>query len=55
MSKSKLDPEYLNYERDFNSILKGITEYKKLIPLNNNKNLQLGSSRKNYFLRFLFF
>ena len=41
MSESRLDPKYLNYETDFNSILKGIRDYIKAIPLDNEKNIKL--------------
>ena len=41
LSDSKLDSKYLNYETDFNSILKGLNEYTRKIPLNNGRILNL--------------
>ncbi len=41
LSNSELDSDYLEYEMDFNSILKGLNEYKKSIPLGGNKRLNL--------------
>lgn len=40
-SESKIDMTYLNYESDFNSILKGINSFKKYIPLHDNKKVRL--------------
>jgi hypothetical protein len=37
MSGSELDPDYLDYESDFNSILKGINKYTRNIPLKDEK------------------
>ena len=41
MSKSSLDINYLDYERDFNSILKGIDSYVRTIPLKDDRKLHL--------------
>lgn len=41
MSDSSLDPGYLEYESDLNSILRGIYGYKKSIPLADGKELRL--------------
>lgn len=41
MSETELDLGYLEYEKDFNSILKGINNYKKTIPLDKGKKIQL--------------
>lgn len=41
MSDSELDPSYLGYESDFSSILKGIYEYRKSIPLKDGSRFQL--------------
>jgi hypothetical protein len=41
MTGSELDMEYLDYERDFNTILKGIKQYKKYIPLKGGKSVRL--------------
>jgi hypothetical protein len=41
MSDSGLDPEYLEYEPDLNSVLRGINGYKKNIPLADGKELRL--------------
>lgn len=41
MSGTELDDKYLHYETDLNSILKGVNEYKKIIPLRNNRELNL--------------
>ena len=41
ISKIKIDIKYRNYESDFNTILKGIDEYKKYIPLEKNLKLNL--------------
>lgn len=41
MSGTELDPKYLKYETDFNSILKGINNYTKYIPLDGGLRVQL--------------
>ncbi len=41
MSESELDPDYIHYESDFNSILKGINNYIKELPLKGGKRLCL--------------
>jgi hypothetical protein len=41
MTQGDLDIEYLDYERDFNTILKGIKEYKRQIPLKDGKSVRL--------------
>ena len=41
ISGLELDPKYMNYEVDFNSILKGIKKYTRTLPLNKDKNIQL--------------
>lgn len=40
-SKNKIDSRYSNYEIDFNSILQGIDDYKKVLPLSGNKKIQV--------------
>ncbi|MBV1819013.1 hypothetical protein L0P54_06465 [Anaerosalibacter bizertensis] len=41
MSELELELKYLEYEIDFNSILKGINKYKKMILLSEGKKIQL--------------
>ena len=41
MSNNDLDINYLNYEKDFASILDGIKDYKSVIPLKKGKNVEL--------------
>ncbi|MBZ2174089.1 hypothetical protein K8M07_02310 [Schnuerera sp. xch1] len=41
MSDSELESKYLSYETVFNSILKGINKYTKMIPLNEGKKINL--------------
>ena len=41
MSDCKLDSNYLSYEIDFNSILKGINEYTQNLPLDEENSVQL--------------
>ena len=41
VTKSKLDIDYFNYERDFSSIIKGLNHYTRSIPLANNRSLNL--------------
>ncbi|MFW6030811.1 MAG: hypothetical protein ACOCRO_11260 [Halanaerobiales bacterium] len=41
MSNNKLKANYLDYESDFNTILKGISHYKNWIVLENNKKVKL--------------
>jgi len=41
MTGQRPDPGYMDYERDFNSILKGLDRYKRDIPLENNRSVRL--------------
>ncbi|HHU79628.1 MAG TPA: hypothetical protein GXZ29_12245 [Clostridiales bacterium] len=41
MSDLRLDPEYLDYERDFNTMMLGTESYKRYLPLADNNKIRL--------------
>ncbi len=41
MTGLRLDPGYLDYERDFNSLLKGLRRYERYLPLYGNRAVRL--------------
>lgn len=41
LANAKLNPRYMDYEKDLNSILKGISRYTEWIPLKGHKKLHL--------------